>query len=646
MKRLCIYLVYDEQNIIDNYVGYILSEIKTCVDCLVIVCNMLSVYKGEEILKKYADKIFFRENIGFDVGGYKNALSDFIGWDVVWQYDELVLVNNSFFGPFRSMKSIFDEMDKRVIDFWGLTKHGARRDSKMRDFPEHIQSFFLVICSKMLHDVKFREYWEEMPYYTEFDDVVRQHEERFTSYFKQLGYDYDVLADIGINNSELRLANNYLQYGLISCELIKKRNFPFLKRQQLGYNTLNMQTQENLRQAIDYVDQHTDYDVRMIWQNLIRTMYIPDLQRSLHLHYILSSEEKNCKEHFDIMIAVSADFLNACEYTIEYLERLRHACKIIVYAENDEICAFYQSNGIACVKTSLDVCKELGALKNYRYVCFIHDEDMSSEELPSCIHKSHFFHIWDNLLRDIYFVERVVEQFESKPELGVLMPPQPNFAQYFGELGKGWDGWYEECWDIVQRKGLKCRLAPTKPPLGIGDSWWVRGELLGKLAGWEDVNLSCIKYLWTFIAQDQGYYSGVLESVEHASINAVNQQYYLNEICDLVRQKFGNFDSFIEMKKLLFKGTLEAFCKKYAKLYIYGTGYMAKQYRSMIPAVWGYIVSDGQPITESADGLPVFHLSELEFDEETGVVVCVEQRLQVQITPLLDARGFRDYICI
>ncbi len=642
MKRLCIYLIYDTENVVDDYIGYILRELRKIADKLLVVCNFPSIEQGIQNVLPYADRIYYRENKGYDAGAYKDALCNLIGWKEIENYEELLLINDSFFGPFAPLKEIITRMENRQDDFWGLTMHGGTGEGGI---PEHIQTFFTAVQSRMLHSQAFRQYWEELPYFKNFDEVVRMHEMKFTKYFVEAGFSCSAMADTGHNDS-LDKRNNYLQYALISCELIKKRNFPFLKKQQFGYNTLNMQTQENLRQAIDYVDQHTDYDVRMIWHNLIRTMYIPDLQRSLHLHYILSSEEKPCKEHSDIMIAVSADFLNACEYTIEYLERLQHACKISVYAENDEICAFYQSNGIACVKTSLDVCKELGALKNYRYVCFIHDEDMSSEELPSCIHKSHFFHIWDNLLRDIYFVERVLERFESEPELGVLMPPQPNFARYFGESGKGWDGGYEKCRDIVQRKRLKCRLAFTKPPLGIGNNCWMRGKLLKRLAGWEDVSFTNMQYLWAFIAQDQGYYSGALESAEHASLNAVNQQYYLNEICDLVRQKFGDFDSFIEMKKLLFKGRLEAFCRKYAKLYIYGTGYMAKQYRNMIPAVQGYIVSDGQPITESMDGLPVLHLSKLEFDEETGVVVCVEQKLQEQITPMLDARGLRDYICI
>ena len=109
MKRLCVYVTYDKQNIVDRYIGYMLKELRTCVDYLAVVCNQLKVVHGIEILEKYADVIFFRENKGFDTGGFKDTLCSLVGWDKILQYDELVLVNDSMYGPFKSMRLIFDE---------------------------------------------------------------------------------------------------------------------------------------------------------------------------------------------------------------------------------------------------------------------------------------------------------------------------------------------------------------------------------------------------------------------------------------------------------------------------------------------------------------------------------------------------------
>ena len=38
-----------------------------------------------------ADDIFYRENKGLDAGAYKDMLCNIIGWDAVYQYDELYL---------------------------------------------------------------------------------------------------------------------------------------------------------------------------------------------------------------------------------------------------------------------------------------------------------------------------------------------------------------------------------------------------------------------------------------------------------------------------------------------------------------------------------------------------------------------------
>lgn len=143
MKRLGIYLVYDNENIINPYIEYMLKELKTCLSHPVVVCNMGKVDHGKEILEQYGDEIFFRDNIGFDAGGFKDALCSFLGWEKVLQYEELVLVNDSMYGPFCPMREIFDQMEKRQAGFWGLAKHGEFIDDGGRCAPEHVQTYFM-----------------------------------------------------------------------------------------------------------------------------------------------------------------------------------------------------------------------------------------------------------------------------------------------------------------------------------------------------------------------------------------------------------------------------------------------------------------------------------------------------------------------
>ncbi len=645
MKRLCIYVTYDFKNIADDYIGYMLRELRKVSETLIVICNYSYIVKGIENIQPYADQIYYRENKGFDTGAFKDALCSFIGWSKVLSYDEICLINDSFFGPFIPFEIIFEQMERRANDFWGLIKHAQSYDFENGELPEHIQSFFIVVQSKMLHSDVFQQYWENIPYFKNFDEAVRLHEVKFTQYFKEKGFSYSVLADTNSNDTQ-NISNNFMQYALISYELMKKRNFPFLKKQQIGYNTLDKQTQENIKQAIVYVDKHTKYDVNLIWDNIIRTMNISDLQRSLHLQYIFSGGVGGKVNYQNIVIAVSANFISACEYVIGYLVRLQPFFDIKVYVMDNRVRKAYEKKGFECIQKQLDTFNEIEKLGNYQYICIIHDEDMSSDKKPSYVHKSHFFNIWENLLKDACFVGQILNQFELETRLGFLAPPSPDFGEYFGELGKGWRELYDQCYKIILDKKIQCVVSQDKAPTVISENFWVRGDVLRDINRFIDIDFGIIKYLWMLLAQEKGFYSGIVESTEYASMSEVNKQYYLNEICNQVREHCGRFDNFLELKKLIFKADLNNFCMRYTKRYIYGTGYMAEQYKDMVSHIDGFIVSDGQPNERSKEGIPILYLSEIVVENDIGVIVCVSEKLQGQIIAQLRRKGINNYICI
>lgn len=646
MKRLGIYLIYDKDKIIDSYIDYMLGELKTCIDYLVVVCNMPEVIRGADILEKHADEIFFRENIGFDAGGFKTALCELVGWEKILQYEELLLINDSMFGPFCSMKDIFSRMDKKPVDFWGLTKHKEfiRQDKEF--IAEHIQTFFLCIRFRMLQSTSFREYWERLPYYKTFGEVVWGHETKFTSYFANMGYTYEVLADTRANDSKIKFENNFSQYALLSCELIKKRNFPFLKKQQIAYNTLAQQTQENLSQAIRYIDKNTDYDVNLIWENLIRTMHMSDLQRSLCLQYIIPSAENAPKGKGSIAIVIFAEHREAAEYVLEYIDNLEAEFPVQIISENKEILEAYCSHARNKEGMSWKQRCDLASLSRYDLVCVLHDADVTSDVKPSYEGKACFYCIWENLLKDRSHILGIAEKFEQEEKLGFLAPPQPNFGDHFEELGLGWNEKYEEVKEIAGRLGLRCPVYEDYPPFRITDSFWIRGNILKCLNEIREEEEPYLPYLWICLAQHMGYYSGIVESTDYASMNEVNMQYYLKRLIGQVKSEYGNFKSFDEMGTKLSSGILKAFCKKHSRILIYGAGYYAQKYKSLLPEAEACIVSDGHKTADSFEGIPIRYLSEIRSPQECGVVICLNRKNQKQVIPFLEQYGIKNYFCI
>lgn len=647
MKRLCIYLTYDKQKMVDAYIGYMLRELRTCADYLAVVCNELEIARGKEILEEYADDVFYRENTGADAGGFKDAMCRFIGWDKVLCYDELVLVNDSIFGPFRPMVEIFEEMDKKQADFWGLSKHAEYNDEGVAGYPEHIQSFFLVVRTQMLHHEAFRRYWENMPYFKDLSEVVIKHETRFTAYFAEQGFSFECLADMKPNDSK-SVSNNFIQYLMLPYEIIKKRNFPFLKKKALSFYDTNSQTQENPRLALRYIEEHTNYNINLIWDNIIRTCNISDLQRSLHLQYVIPSDTREPVKNQNIMVVVIAGCVEAGEFVLEYLEGISKLWSITIIALGSVLLDYYENKGYQCVCLNVpEDCKALfDKMVEKELVCIIHDTDITGKQRKSYVGKSLLFNTWDNLLKNNSHVSRIIDIFKKESKLGMLVPPEANFGNYFGNMGTGWGENFEKVKDTAGRLQINCPITYKKPPFAHSEDFWIRGSILKKISESQIIEPEILPYLWCYIVQDAGYYSGIVESEDYAAINEINLQYYLSMLTKQLRHQCGNFNNFLELSQKITERFTQFFCRKNEVIYVYGTGIVAQRYRHFIPKIEAYIVSDGQCKEDKLNGIDVMYLSEVKIQDNAGIIVCLSEENRKQVVPLLEEKGWHNYFCV
>ena len=135
MKRIAIYFFEDQSGVVDDYVYYYLQNLQLVADKILVVVN-----GGieEQYLSKLAaldlDTIFtekFTDKFDFYRFGISNCKD-------LSSYDELILSDNSFFGPFFPLDKIFNDMENRNnredsdvsrFDFWGIIrcKQGIKR---------------------------------------------------------------------------------------------------------------------------------------------------------------------------------------------------------------------------------------------------------------------------------------------------------------------------------------------------------------------------------------------------------------------------------------------------------------------------------------------------------------------------------------
>ena len=149
-RRACVFAHYDKDDIVDEYVYYYLNELLSVVTKLVFVTVSDIEQKDIDRLEKLNIDVIKRENIGYDFYSYKVGIESLD----LELYDELVICNDSVFGPLYSLTNLFDEMNSKKCDFWGIT--GSRQ------YARHLQSYFICYRRNVLYSEFFKGFWENL----------------------------------------------------------------------------------------------------------------------------------------------------------------------------------------------------------------------------------------------------------------------------------------------------------------------------------------------------------------------------------------------------------------------------------------------------------------------------------------------------
>jgi len=298
VKRLAIFVVYDKDGIVDDYIPYYLKALRPNVSRLTVVCNGELTDEGRAKLTAVADDVFVRPNVGFDCGAVKDTLFNLIGWETIYQFDELLIANDTVYGPFRPFEQVFGEMDKRNVDVWGLTIQAPTYDwtymgTKRQEIPDYLQSYFINVKNKALKSESFRNFWQglDTDNFT-FSDAVFLYEHAFTAMLCKEGFTFDAYTDISGFFSD-DPANNCTATFFAPLEMMKRYNMPFLKKKALIFDMtarLSFTLDEGPNAVIRYIENETDYDVNLIWDNIIRTSPPDVLTKSMKLRFLIEEE--------------------------------------------------------------------------------------------------------------------------------------------------------------------------------------------------------------------------------------------------------------------------------------------------------------------------------------------------------------------
>lgn len=530
MKRAGIFLFYDPEGKVDDYILGCLGSLQQHMDYLLVVSNSPLDETNRKRLESVSSEVMERKNVGYDVGAYRDGLRH-LGWDHMGDYDELVLFNYTFFAPIHPWAGLFERTDKWDTDFWGITEHDEVRPHPFLPklvMPRHIQSHWIAVRASLSTTKDWRTYWEDMPPIESYNDSIQWHESRFTGYFNALGYRHEVAYNVDDYPSANPVFDN--------ANLLLQDGCPILKRRNLFHNPLHLD-----RFAIigaDMLEQArlAGYDTDLILSNLARTSKPRDLVTNAGLTWVVpqsASEETYAAAATQKVLAVAHIFYaDMAEEILQRLSVLPKGYYLVATTSNEEnqaqiraVMERYGVEGEVRVVASnrgrdigafLVDCNDVLASGKWDIVVKIHSKKSVQDDYNAAqLFKTH---LYDNLLNSRAHVANILAEFAAHPSLGMVLAPLPHMG--YPTMGHAWFTNREPAQAVAKRLGINVPFDKDMPLATYGSMFIARPHALTKLVnagfkpenfpvegGYKDGSLAhVLERLMAYAALSEGFY--------------------------------------------------------------------------------------------------------------------------------------------
>ena len=186
-RRVAVFASYSGDGTLPPQVKPYLEGLRPFVDRIVVVCDNTIGPLRRTALEALADHVIAERHGEYDFGSYKRgvAWARQAGW--LDEADDLILCNDSCFGPVGSFAPMFERMDARHLDFWGAT------DSQ--EFHPHLQSFFVVLGWHVVHSAAFRDFLDGVTKQPNVQQVIMKYEIGLTRTLDKAGFRWGAMVE-------------------------------------------------------------------------------------------------------------------------------------------------------------------------------------------------------------------------------------------------------------------------------------------------------------------------------------------------------------------------------------------------------------------------------------------------------------------
>ncbi|WP_270409602.1 rhamnan synthesis F family protein [Microbacterium maritypicum] len=604
-KRAVIYVVFDRRGAVEDYVVYALQQMRDDADHILAVVNGALSGEGRERLEAVTDDILVRPNEGFDIWGHKAGI-DHLG-DQIGDYDELVLTNDTWFGPVRPYAPVFDRMASQKLDFWGMTDNVRMKNPATGEglVPDHLQSFWIAVRKRMFLSQSWRDYWRDLPAMDDYYAAVLNHEVTFTQRFSEAGFVSEAAFPAekyptdhpALFNADLLIAEG--------CPLVKRRPFfhwpPYLDR----HGVIGRWIAEDMASH--------GYPVEYMYSNLARNVPPKDLNVDLGLNNVLGDRDHG----FDpsrpprIVAILHIFYVDMTDELLDRVDMLPTTYDLVITTQDEgraaEIRAIIgarpregRSVDVRVVASNdgrdqsafLVGCKDVLLDGAYDLVVKLHSKKTPQDGFN--VGRAFKEQQFANLLASPGYAANVLALFQQEPGLGIVYPPMVHIG--YPTMGRAWWANKPGFEKLAAQMGIMVPLDDISPLAPYGSMFIARPEALrllieqpwaysdfGGAEAYQDGGLAhVLERVPSYAAAELGYHTRTITNADYFAASYTTLDFNFDEMSSTVPGRTYEQIAFLRGIGHVGEGKLRDFARMYMRRNHPGAGARIRAVRERI----------------------------------------------------------------
>lgn len=587
-RRAVVYVIYDRRGGVDEYVLHALRGLRHDAEHILAVVNGELTDEARTRLEGVTDDILVRANEGFDIWAHKAGL-EHLG-DRVAQFDEIILTNDTWFGPVRPYKPVLDRMAGEAVHFWGMTDNVRMKNPETGHgrVPDHLQSFWIAVRREMFLSAEWKQYWEDLPPMAGYFDAVLRHEVVFTQHFVDAGFVAAAAFPASryptkhpaLFNADLLIADG--------CPLVKRRVFfhwpPYLDRHAIIGRWL-------VEQMASY-----DYPVDYMYENLARNVAPKDLNVDLGLNNVLSdvADGYDPDSPLRVVVVLHIFYVDMTDEMLDRADTLPGAYDLVITTQDearaqeirrivdrrpdvrgDVQVRIVDSNDGRDQSAFLVGCRDILLDGGYDLVVKLHSKKTPQDgfNVGRAFKDQQFL----NLLPNSGYTANVLGLFQREAGLGIVYPPMVHIG--YPTMGRAWWANKPNFEILAKEMDIRVPLDDISPLAPYGSMFIARPEALrilvehdwayadfGGAEAYQDGGLAhVLERMPSYAAAERGYHTRTIMNADYTAVSYSTLEFNFDEMSATVPGRTHEQIAFLRGIGHVGEGKLRDFFRMYMR---------------------------------------------------------------------------------